>query len=165
MRGQLYVLGTSHDFQCGSAKCSPTQISAFQAELERIFETHHIRCVAEEMDDEGLCVYNVDSTIAQRLAPSRNIAHYRVDLTNEARSLFSLDHFALAKTFNSGTKFLQGWNSTLGEVRERYFVACILAKQQWPTLLICGADHSQNIVKLWCRFGLKVKLLHRDYAP
>jgi hypothetical protein len=117
------------------------------------------------MDDEGLREYNVDSTIAQRLASSLNIEHHHVDLTTEARRLFSLDHFALAKTFNPGTKFLQGWNSTLGEVKERYFVARILAKQQWPTLLICGADHSQNIAKLWRRFGLKVKLLHRDYAP
>ncbi len=87
MRGQLYVLGTSHDFQCGSAKCSPTQIAAFQAELGRIFETHHIRCVAEEMDDEGLREYNVDSTIAQRLASSLNIEHHHVDLTTEARRL------------------------------------------------------------------------------
>lgn len=165
MSCQLYVLGTSHDLQCGSAKCLPTQISAFRGELRKIIETHHIRCVAEEMDAEGLCQYNVDSTTAQPLALSLHIQHHNGDLTSEQRRLFSLDQFALANAFNRGRKFNQGFNRILSEVRERCWVARILAKKQWPTLLICGANHSQNIAKLWRRFGLKVVILHSDYAP
>jgi hypothetical protein len=161
----LYVLGTSHDLQCGSDKCSPAQIAAFQAELRRIFEVHTIRCVAEEMDAEGLRQYDVTSTIAQTLASSLEIQHHYVDLTNEQRRLFSLDQSTLVMAFNGRQKFHQGFDRTLDEVRERCWVARILAKQQWPTLLICGAEHSQNVAKLWRRFGLKVIVLHSDYDP
>lgn len=143
----------------------PAQISAFREELRKIIEIHHIRCVAEEMDDEGLCQYNVDSTVAQPLALSLHIQHHNIDLTSEQRCLFSLDQFALANAFNPGRKFSKGFNRTLSEVRERCWVARILAKKQWPTLLICGANHSQNIAKLWRRFGLEVTILHSDYAP
>jgi len=166
MQGQLYVLGTSHDFQCGSAKCLPTQIAAFQAELQRIFDEYRVKCFADEMDAEGLRRYNVSSTIAQPLASSLGIEHHYIDLTVDERRLFSLGESALLKPFNAGrTNFHQVFDTIRNEVRERCWVARILAKQQWPTLLICGADHSQNVAKLWRRFGLKVVVLHEDYEP
>lgn len=157
VRCLLYVLGTSHPLQCGSGECSSTQIIAFQAELQRIFEAHKIRCVAEEMDIEGLRRYNVDSTIAQSLALSRNIQHHNVDLTVEERRLFSLDQSAVVNVrahvpFNDAeARFQCGFDRTLSEVRERCWLTRILAKQQWPTLMICGAEHSQSNAKLWRR--------------
>lgn len=162
---KLYILGTSHDFQCGSDKCTTAQIDTYRAELRRIFEEHEIRCVAEEMDAEGLCQYNVDSTIAQRLAFSLDKQHHNVDLTPAQRRLFSLDQGAKTMAYNCSEKFHRGFDKTLYEVRERCWVARILAKQQWPTLFICGAEHSKNVAKLWRRFGLKAVVLHDDYAP
>ena len=172
MRCLLYVLGTSHPLQCGSDKCSGTQIAAFQGELRRIFEAHDIRCIAEEMDAEGLRRHNVDSTIAQPLALSLGIQHHNIDLTDEERNRVSLGRsafgemlFGRGRSNDGGAKFQSGFDRILNEVRERCWVARILVRHQWPTLLICGAEHSQNVAKLWRRFGLKACVLHSDYEP
>jgi hypothetical protein len=168
---KLYILGTSHPLQCGSDECSPTKVDAFRAELQRIFKAHNIRCVAEEMNAEGLLQHTVDSTIAQQLASSLDIQHHNVELTSEERALVSLDQSAIVNVLSripskdGGTKLSNGFDRTLSEVRERCWVARILAKQQWPTLFICGAEHSKNVAKLWRRFGLTVVVLHSDYEP
>lgn len=157
----LYILGTSHQLQCGDTECSPAQIEAFRGELRSIFKEHQIRCVAEEMDEEGLLFYKVTSTLAQPLALSRDIQHHNVDLTSEER-------FALGwsmQTLDSGTQFQCAFEQTINEVRERCWVARILAKIQWPTLFICGAEHSQSVAELGLRFGLIVEVLHIDYKP
>ncbi|MDE3041135.1 MAG: hypothetical protein KGJ82_11260 [Nitrospirota bacterium] len=132
---------------------------------------YSIRNIAEEMEGEGLRRHSVDSTIAHQLALPLGIGHHYVDLTPEERTLFSLDQSAFENVIHrvgfkdGGAKFHRGFDRTLSEVRERCWVARILAKQQWPTLLICGADHSQSIAKLWRRFGLHVVVLHSDYEP
>jgi hypothetical protein len=123
------------------------------------------------MTDEGLHFQNVDSTIAQRLAIQFNIQHHCIDLTGEERSLLSVDESAFVKLLTSipskdgGARFRSGFDRILSEIRERCWVARIIAKQQWPILLICGADHSQSIAKLWRRFGQNVVVLHSDYNP
>ena len=124
------------------------------------------------MDAEGLRCHNVASTIAQQLALSLGIQHHNVDLTDEERNLVSLGRSAFMEMFScrgqsndGGAKFNSGFNRILNEVRERCWVARILAKHQWPTILICGAEHSQNVAKLWRLFGLKVDVLHSDYEP
>jgi hypothetical protein len=127
----LYVLGTSHPLQCASAECMPAQVDAFREELRRIFEAHNIRCVAEEMDAEGLRRYDIASTIAQPLALSLYIQHHNVDLTGEERNRFSLGQAARVNVATRvpskycGAKFNRGFDSILNEVRERCWVARI----------------------------------------
>lgn len=169
--GFLYILGTSHPLQCGSAECSPAQVDAFRAELQRIFTVYKIKCVAEEMTDEGLKRLDVSSTLAQQEALQNDIQHHSVELSEEERHRFSLSQSEFVSLLTSissndgGAKLRNGFDRSLCEVRERCWIARILAKQQWPTLLICGADHSRSVAKLWRRFGLKVFVLHEDYEP
>ena len=171
MRGQLYILGISHPLQCGSADSSPAHIAAVEETLRSICERYNIRCIAEEMNEEGLSKHNVAATVAEKLAKLLGVAHHYVDLTSTERAQFSLGEPALMKVVthigfkDGGSAFRSAFDETLNEIRERCWSARILARQQWPTLFICGSNHSQNMYALWSRFGLSAVIVHNDYEP
>lgn len=171
VRGQLYILGTSHPLQCGSPECSLKHIAAFETKLRSICDSYNIICIAEEMSQEGLSEHTVTETVAEKLAKSQGIRHHYVDLTSQERAELSFDEAAMVKTVTSigfkdaGGNFRCAFDKTRDEVRERCWTARILAKQQWPTLLICGSDHSENMHALWSRFGLNAVIVHKGYEP
>ena len=171
MRGQLYILGVSHPLQCGSSDSSTAHIDAFEKTLRSICNSYNIRCIAEEMNQEGLSKHKVVGTVAEKLAKLLGVGHHYVDLTSKERAQFSLGESALIKVAthigfkDGGSAFRSAFDETLNEIRERCWSARILANQKWPTLFICGSNHSQNMYDLWSRFGLSAVVVHKDYKP
>lgn len=171
MLGCLYIFGTNHPLQCGCAKCPPDHLSAFENELRAIIEKYRIQRIAEEMNAEGLKLHKVDATIAHRLALCMNLHHHNVELSSEERNLLGIGENAFVQAISrisfkdGGGQFRLAFDKNASKVRERCWVGRILAKPEWPTLFICGADHSESIRSLWSQFRLKAVVLHSDYAP
>ncbi len=171
MNVALYILGTSHPLQCGVADLAQASIVGFKDELHRICDEFKIGRIAEEMTAEGLKRYGVNETIAEKVAKSMRIPHHNVDLTIKERRNFSLDEFDAAKAAtgigfaDGGGAFREAFNELAGEVRERCWSARILAGKEWPTLFVFGADHVQNVHRLWHRLGIGAVIVHADYEP
>lgn len=171
LRGKLYILGMSHDLQCGSSNCSSDEVAAYRAKLRSICELYSIKCIAEEMDVEGLSHYGVTKTIAQQVAADISIRQCHVDLSSVERGALSLDESAIFDAVlnfpseDGGASRGKAFDEVLNEVRERCWSARIIARQQWPTLFVCGAEHALSMQRLWCRYGLSSVVLHEDYAP
>lgn len=171
MIAALYILGTSHTLQCGSAECTQASIFAFDTELRKLCEKLKIRCIADEMTPDGLKLYKVRKTIGERVARDLRIAHHHVDLSLKKRSALSLGETSVAITAMScgfgddGSGFREAFGDLADGIRERYWIAKILEIKQWPTLFVCGADHAVSVRRLWRRLGLEAKVVHLDYEP
>jgi len=160
----LFIVGTSHDLQCGLT----SNTAAFEAELDQICEKHKIKRIAEEMSADGLRNHQVDETVAVRIAPRHACQHEYIDLTQEEREGLHLGNGPKLDTtkelfYGDGTVFGQVWEDLANAVRERLWIARLLAHQVWPTLFICGADHAESVRRLWCGLGLRAVVLHRDF--
>jgi hypothetical protein len=171
MKAYLYIFGTSHPIQCGSADCTQNEVELFEAELRKTCQILTVRRIAEEMTEEGLRRHGVAETTGERFAKELGIPHHYVDLNFEERKSFSLDEFSTA-TFalrqgfrDGGGAFHRAFTKIADDVRERCWCTRILAREEWPTLFICGADHVGAVQKLWKSMRLEGEVLHKYYSP
>jgi hypothetical protein len=171
MGAALYILGTSHPLQCGTAACAQVTIDAFHKELRKICDVRKIRRIAEEMTTEGLKQQGVTETIAEKVAKSMGIAHHNVDLTTKERSEIALDDSSVINAVRSlGISdrvgaFREAFDELVDDVRERCWSGRILARNEWPTLFVCGANHVKSVRRLWCCLGIDAVIVHVDYEP
>lgn len=151
---KIIVIGTSHPLQCGNEKyCSKEQVQEFKQWLEQICKNYGIKCIVEEMTDEGLQIQGVENTIAYALYKNLNLKkHFYTDLSNEhiADLCVFIDAFMLREPTNErrNSKRELLHQHLLNPIRERFWLANILNLNIWPTLFICGIDHVNNIVEL-----------------
>ena len=171
MTAALYIFGTSHSLQCAAASVDAAKVAAYEAELRSVCKRHGISRIAEEMSDEGRAKHGVTTTLGRRVAENMGIVQHEVDLTSAERSELGLDNFVAALT-QMHHDFPEGDNSfqvafeamRLG-VRERCWIGRTLARSEWPALLICGADHSLSVQRLWLSLGLPAVVCHANYEP
>ncbi len=140
-------------------------------ELHRICACEKIARIAEEMSATGLAYHGVTTTIGMRVAEKLSIGHHNIDLEPEQRAALSLDdgpmlNIVIGGNFSDGGRRFRDAFNTLGDgVRERCWIGRILAREEWPTLLVCGANHSLSVEQLWLSLRLPVTLVHQDYEP
>jgi hypothetical protein len=155
MKTLLYIFGTSHPLQCGSADCTNSTISLFEAEVRKTCQVFAIQRIAEEMTEDGLKRYGVTETVGQRIAKDLGIAHHNVDLNLEERNRLSLGDYSMARFVlkhgfpDGGGAFRDAFTKIVCDIRERCWCARVIAREEWPTLLICGADHVNAVHGLW----------------
>ena len=169
LKHALYIVGTNHPLQCGASSCSSASIVEFRNEIHRICEDRNIRRIAEEMNQEGLERQDVLSTVARCVAGALGIEHQYVDLTAAERVSLGLNDAPFVANFmylksSTHNVFKKRLAALVADVRERIWITRILSTGSWPTLFICGADHSQSVKKLWRRFMLPVEVIHSDYV-
>ena len=170
MEAALFVLGTSHPIQCGTAAVAEAAVGAFEAELRRVCEEFGIRRIVEEMNEPGLKRHYVSFTVGQRVAEEDGISHHNVDLTPEDRVKLSLDDGVMLGIAMGGygvdaSRFRDAFGILWSDVRERAWVGRLLAGKEWPALFICGSDHCESIELLWKSLGLPATIVHHDYEP
>ena len=171
MKVELFIIGTSHTLQCATAGTDDSKVAAFEAELRRVCEEHQIVRIAEEMSEAGLAHQSVECTVGAGVAKALRIEHHHVDLEPEERAALSLDdgpmlNIILHRAFPDGGGTFRTAFDALGDaVRERCWIGRMLARNQWPTLFVCGADHTDSVEQLWRSLGLPVFVVHRDYEP
>jgi hypothetical protein len=167
----LFIIGTSHTLQCATAGIDGSKVALFEAELRRVCVEHQIARIAEEMSEAGLEFQGVQCTVAARVAKELRIEHCHVDLEPKERAALSLDdgpmlNIVLHEEFPDGGGIFRKAFDALGDaVRERCWIGRMLAHEVWPTLFVCGADHTDSVEKLWRSLGLPLTVVHRDYDP
>lgn len=165
----LYIIGTSHALQCGSAECTASDVQGFETELRKLCVALKVRRIAEEMTEDGLTSHKVKETVGQRVAKGTSVSYQTVDLSVKERQALSIDDSVLFATLGRRQIFedaFQGaFDDLVGDIRERIWIARLLSGEDWPTLFICGSDHAVSMRRLWCRLGMEAKVIHRDYVP
>lgn len=168
MKSNICILGTSHPVQCGCSDAPIGQVEAFTNEVKRLVEKYKISRIAEEMSLDGLNRLKVSDTIAQRIAIERSLEYQSVDLGNEERANLSLTESTVLQAMNSfgvsdGKYLMSIFDDLTHEVRERVWVARVLAGKGWPVLFICGARHSIPVERLFRAAGLSAHSEHIDF--
>jgi hypothetical protein len=169
---RLFIIGTSHTIQCGieGADASKSK-AAFAAELRRVCEYHRIERIAEEMSTAGLKYQGVKRTVGAQVARKLGIEHHHVDMEPKERAALSLDdgpmlNIVLNRGFPDGGGTFRSAFDALGDaVRERCWIGRILARREWPTLFVCGSDHTASVARLWRSLKLPLVIVHPDYEP
>ena len=174
MTREVFILGTSHILQCGAAECGVNKISLLEREIRRILSEYGIRRIAEEMSDDGLRQRAGDQasgTVCQRIA-GNDVPVHDVDLGVKERARLSLSNgdidafmFKHSKNNSERIRVREALGNLCGEVRERVWVARVLSRDEWPVLLVCGADHTVSVSALFERIGVQATVICRDFDP
>ena len=174
MTPTVFILGTSHPLQCGALECGAERISLLEQEVRRILAEHGIQRIVEEMSKDGLryrAGEQASETVCQRIAPDDVPVHF-VDLGEKERRLLSFSDdniaqfvFRHVKGNSEQEKVRESFDVLCEEVRERLWVARVLAGEGWPVLLVCGANHAESVSRLFERVGVQAKIICRDFDP
>lgn len=171
MSACLFLLGTDHKFQCGGRDCSLDQALGFATYVRIVCQQHNIQRIAEEMSLDGRIRYEVEETVAQRIARELKIHHHEIDLSRSERNALSLADSTFLNAMSpfqsrdGGISLRNKFDALTDEVRERVWAARIMSGSQWPVLFILGTDHVITFQKVWCRLDGTVELLRKDFAP
>jgi len=152
-RKKIIIVGTSHALQCGKEKHhTKEQIEDFKLFVRNLIEKENIKCIAEEMNDTGLSEYEVKNTIPFKIADELSILHRYIDLKEEQLVDLCIcrDQIDMYADIIINRSIFQELRDLLTDkllhpIRERFWLARILNINKWPTLLICGADHGDNM--------------------
>ena len=182
MTREVFIFGTCHELQCGSAECGVDKISLLEREIQRIVSEYRIRRIAEEMSDDGFREKAGDEasgTVCQRIAGDDVLVQF-VDLGVKERAFLSLsreniaafilnDFFQGTSETESAEKVCDAFDKLCDEVRERVWVARVLSRDEWPVLFVCGACHADSVNALFnCigkRIGVQATVICRDFDP
>ena len=176
MTHEVFIFGTYHELQCGAAECGVDKISLLKREIRRVLSEYGIRRIVEEMSDEGFRKKAGDQapgTVCQRIAPDDVPVHF-VDLDMKERACLSLSHndidaFMLNDLFSKNnsqpTRVREALDKLCDEVRERVWVARVLSRDEWPVLLVCGAEHVDSVSELFKPIGVQATVICRDFDP
>jgi hypothetical protein len=166
----MYIVGTSHSLQCGSATCTPADIRAFYDEIRSLCAKFNIQRIAEEMTADGLAHHKVNETVAERVTRDIGIHHQSVDLSEHERRNLSLDDSVVIATVQrwrifNGSTFRESFDDLADAIRERVWIARLLSGTKWPVLFICGSNHSISVRRICRALGMDVKVVHLDLSP
>jgi hypothetical protein len=177
MMPTIFIFGTTHQLQCGAEKYPQEHIENFRSYVRDLCEAHAVKVIVEEMSQDGLKHYNVQSTIAQQVAKELVLAHEYTDLDDSERGRLHISDGELARialSLSRGNQSNPGNAGCIREdltqrlsnpIRERYWAATILAKNVWPTLFICGSDHVLNVSSILGGLVERIVILEYDYDP
>lgn len=174
MARMVFVLGTSHSLQRGARSCTAASIALLEKEVQRILTEYDIGRIAEEMSVDALeddVEQKPGETVCQRIA-GEDIPVVFVDLDREERAHLSLANdqidafmFEHSPDNSERIRIREALNDLCGEVRERVWVARVLAGDEWPVLIVCGADHAVSVSRLFRSVGVQSTIIHRDFDP
>ena len=174
MTHRIFILGTSHELQCGTPSCGDGQISLFEEKIGSVLSEYGIARIAEEMSDEAFAESGGDKalgTLCQRVAADVPVQF--VDPPSEERHRLGFSPadvagltFSYAQPNSDPVEFRDVLTDLCGEVRERVWVARILSRNEWPVLLVCGATHVAPVQGMFERLpGFEATIICADFDP
>ena len=177
MTRRVFIFGTSHKLQCGAAECGADKISLLKKEIQRVLSEYGIRRIAEEMSDDGLRKIAGDKapgTVCQRIY-GNDIPVDLVDLGKKERAdlslsgkdidAFMIDVFKHSEDNSEHMKVRRALSGLCDKVRERVWVARVIARNEWPVLFVCGAEHAVPVSELFKDIGVHATIICRDFDP
>ena len=174
MRPTVFILGTSHELQCGSPKCGPDRTARLEEKVRQALSEHGITRIAEEMSEDALRDQLGEEaareTVCQRIARDEGITVDFVDLDRKERDRLRLSDRVINRfTFDYGENdtewaaIREAFNILCHEVRERVWVGRVLSGVEWPVLFVCGANHADSVGELFERVGIPATVICSDF--
>ena len=172
MNRKIFVFGTNHLLQCGCSPFTELDIEEFRKFIRILCQSNDIKFIAEEMTDDGLKEYSVQATICQSIALELNIDISHVDVEQELREKLGIDDLGLSKAaipdgqLQPDEALKELYNHNLSNpIRECSWLAHIIIKNSWPTLLVCGANHIKGVIYRAQNIGVVTVTVSEDYKP
>jgi len=174
MARKLFIVGTGHSLQLGCKPYTQSDIDGFRSFVRDLCQRENIRFIAEEMSSDGLTEHSVQSTIFSPLKsePALNLDIAYVDVERTLRAKLGIDGYGFRSAairpgqMTPDKKLEELYAANLDRpIRECSWLAHILSKNSWPTLLICGANHVKSVATRARRIGIRAVIAHEDYQP
>lgn len=171
---KLIIVGTGHSLQCGSDPYTESEIEGFRNFVRNLCQREKIRFIAEEMSNDGLKDHSAESSIFWPLQSEAalKVEHAYIDINRSLRDKLGIGDLGLRKAairpddMEPDKKLEQLYDMNLTHaIRECSWLAKILSKNSWPTLLICGADHVKSMVSRAKSVEIQVVVANEDYQP
>ena len=164
----LYIIGTDHKYQHRSSKLTDIQHEGFEMHIGQIVVERKIALLAEENNEQAVQENGLAKSSIQNLAEIFSIPHLFCEMDRESRAENGMEQ-------EKGIR-ISGFmkNLTEDEIerkiqesyrnREAHWIKCILERDIWPTLFICGANHAIPFQELVLRSHVSPLLLSKDWS-
>lgn len=176
----VYIFGTDHKLQCVKVNPQVCQdlIDDYKKEIRNIVESEEIQVLYEEWHPNfaiNSC-YKGTHLEVWHSTGELSLNPVPVDIGPTHRSEWacvrSCINFPLFEPEDQYKAVCPNMDYAaecdcmllVDEVRERVWVAQIRRKNEWPALLVCGADHTTRLRELFERFGVACEILHKDFG-
>jgi hypothetical protein len=166
---RLFIVGTHHAIQCGTLR--PAQHD-FAATLTELCRSNGVIRVAEEMSPHGLSEQRVSETVGAQVARDIGAAYEMLDFDRDERQALGLirPNATASLLFPHGSVddgyrgYAASMDALCDEIRERCWVARLLARAVWPAAFVCGSSHAVPLHRLFCSLGLRAHVVHHDFG-
>jgi hypothetical protein len=130
-----------------------------------------VKAIGEELSEDSLAQSNSPESVPMRVAKALKLSHCFCDPSTEERKRLglALDH----NSVEIGAWLKQGSTpeSINAEVavehrkRERVWLERLHAFDIWPTLFVCGANHTHGFAAMLEGHGVRVEVAAEDWEP
>jgi hypothetical protein len=168
-RLDVYIIGTSHQFQVPKPDTPPRQVDAFRRLLQDAVRTHGIHVIAEEMNLEKLSNMRAGVTTCKEIADIIILAHCYCEpdkKTQDVLGIITIDQsvYASNRFFqNIPNEQIDAELRVSDEKREKEWLKKLRELNLTPVLFICGSNHVQRFADLVRHNGFSAFVLHRDW--
>lgn len=167
MLSQVYVFGTSHEYQRPDSKVPTSSIHKFEEALKAICATQKIALIAEENNLEAQTERKLGDSLPCKLAQLISLHHLYCDPDRKTRTALGIrqeNDIRASHLFDDVTEEdIQAELMESHKIRERYWLAELRKQNLWPALFICGANHVQSLVDEASLAGLAVEVVQEDW--
>ena len=158
-KAKIIIIGTKHSLQCGDEKYTNEQVAIFKSVIVNACDKYEPKLIAEEMNLDGLDNNLATITVASEMCHFSTSIEYRcIDMPLVERAklkidIGSLESFAKEREgfheYTDTQKAIDKLRAAITDpIRECCWLAKIIHINLWPTLLICGDDHVDNMETL-----------------
>ena len=184
---KIFLIGTSHALQLRTPQISTAAQESFKSLVANTCARHRARLIAEEMSDEALQNRGATQTICGEIAAEApDTGHLLVDPNIDERRQLGIENVDHVPPEIFHTLHMQSARATSlddlrreadiraaadprvrssHDKREKEWVRRLELKNQFPILLVCGANHVQSFSELAENMGFVVTVLHADWHP
>lgn len=168
MNRTVLIIGTDHRFQMGSPEFTDIQHDSFSAFIEATAKANLVVSLAEENSSEALAEAEISESTVQIIANKLGLKHCHCDPDRKIRVQLKIQQendLRVSAVFGNLTESaIQDKVEESFRIRERYWLGQLLKQNAWPTLFICGANHSLPFLDLLGRRNFEAILVVQDWG-
>jgi len=164
----LFIVGTDHKYQHRSCELTELQHEDFERYIGGIVLEKKIALLAEENNEQFVQENGLAQSTIQKLAKIHSVEHLFCELDRKSRAENGMEQesgIQISGLLNGHSKEEIARNIQESyRNREAYWLKCILEKDVWPVLFICGANHAIPFQELVSRNDALPLLLSGDWS-
>ena len=165
----VWVIGTSHDYQVLRRDEDQPGIGQFRAIVTATATEGSVRAIAEEMSLEGLALPKADESVCREVARALDIPHRFCDPCAQERKALGIaeDDDIRLRGFFTGRdqRAIDDEVRASYTLREQRWLGHLIELDAWPLLFVCGANHAESFIEQLGADEIDAHLLFRNWSP